>query len=107
MKRIPARNFDAIELGRAKLLTPRVYLDMLREIGGDSESDRVVLAYLSALQLAVAGERPLDFDELWDQICTDPRLADEDVDLLTTVAVELFETDLQIVEERVPEKVVE
>ena len=46
-----------------------------------------------------AAERNLDFAVLWEQICEgDDRLASDDIDLLTTVALDLFADDLTITE---------
>ena len=94
-----ASNYNPVELARSKLLAAelRPKIDAIKHIEMD-DSDGAVLSYLRAIALALASERPLDFDAIYEQMLDDPKIPDASKDLIARVTLDLQAADLQIVE---------
>ena len=72
-------------------------MDAIKQIEMD-DSDEVVMSYLRAISLALASERPLDFDAIYQQMLDDVAIPDESKDLVARVTLDLQAVDLQMVE---------
>jgi len=94
-----SKSYNSVELQRGKIFATelRPYIDAIKQIQME-DSDVAVLSYLRAISLALASERPLDFDEVYQQMLDDPAIPDASKDLIARVTLDLQATDLQIVE---------
>ena len=93
------KNYNPVELQRGRIFASELkpHLDAIKLIGSD-DSDVAVLSYLRAISLALAAERPLDFDEVYQQMLDDPTIPDASKDLIARITLDLQAADLQIVE---------
>ena len=94
-----SQNYDQVELQRSKILTAELkpYLKAIKQLGMD-DRDVAVLSYLRAISLALASERPLDFEAIYQQMLDDPAISDQSKDLVARATLDLQAADLQIVE---------
>src|SRR2546427_4844471 len=94
-----SQNYDPVELQRGKIFAAelRPYMDAVKQIEMD-DGDVEVLSYLRAISLALASERPLDFDAIYQQMLDDPTIPDQSKDLVARTTLHLQAADLQIVE---------
>ncbi len=94
-----SRTYNLVELQRAKIFAAelRPYMEAIKQIEMD-DGDAAVLSYLRAISLAIASERPLDFDAVYQQMLDDPTIPDASKDLIARVTLDLQAADLQIVE---------
>ena len=94
-----SQNYDSVELQRGKIFAAELkpYMDAIKQIEID-DSDAAVLSYLRALSLALASERPLDFDVVYQQMLDDPGIPGASKDLIAGVTLDLQAADLQITE---------
>ena len=94
-----SQNYNQVELQRSKILAAELkpYLDAIKQLGMD-DRDVAVLSYLRAISLALASERPLDFEAIYQQMLDDPTIPDESKDLVAQATLDLQAADLQIVE---------
>ena len=94
-----SQNYDPVELQRGKIFAAELkpYTDAIKQIEMD-DSDAAVLSYLRALSLALASERPLDFDVVYQQMLDDPGIPGASKDLIAGVTLDLQAADLQITE---------
>jgi hypothetical protein len=93
------KSYDPVELQRAKIFAAelRPHIDAIKQIVVE-EGDRAVLSYLRAISLALASERPLDFDAVYQQMLDDPTIPSVSKDMIAGVTLDLQAADLQIVE---------
>src|SRR5437762_2540480 len=93
------KSYDPVELQRAKIFAAelRPHIDAIKQIVVE-EGDRAVLSYLRAICFALASERPLDFDAVYEQMLDDPKIPDTSKDLIAHITLGLQGVDIQLVE---------
>ena len=94
-----SRNYDPVELQRGRMFAAELkpYMDAIKQLEMD-DGDAAVLSYLRAISFALASERPLDFDAVYQQMLDDPTIPGTSKDLIAGVTLDLQAADLQIVE---------
>ena len=93
----PPSNFDPVEVQRGQIFAAesKVYIDIIKRIS-THRSDAAVLSYVRAIGLALASERPLDFETIYNQMLGDPTIPNDSKDLIASVTLDLQAADLQI-----------
>jgi hypothetical protein len=84
-----ARAYDEVELQRGRILAA--------ESKPHIDNAATIQSYIRAIALALASERPLDFETIYDQML-DSDLPDEAKDLVASATLDMQAADLMIVE---------